>query len=259
MWNETAFILSGLAPFYERIKPLTYSLLRVAFGLTIATHGLPKLTGSAHGSMGEAWLRLSDKYGSGQNVIGMLTGHLNKMATDIALAEVVGPNHGAIVRAALKHVGEQEAGFSTLQRLNPVRMLESALVPRRTYDVLTGRANAVEGPLMSGIFGGLRSIGDEPARTRRKGSPRQDRHCRPERYASIAEALGPDCAPEKWWWLSTGATSKRCGSTQPRWPHSGWGRRDIDAAPERRRQRHPGEDQFLRGTHSDTGQPAFFS
>jgi membrane-associated protease RseP (regulator of RpoE activity) len=192
MSNETAFILSGLAPFYERIKPLTYSLLRAAFGLTIATHGLPKLTGSAHGSMGEAWLRLSDKYGSGQNVIGMLTGHLNKMATDIALAEVVGPNHGAIVRAALKHVGEQEAGFSTLQRLNPLRMLESALVARRTYDVLTGRANAVEGPLMSGIFGGLRSIGDEPARTRRKGSPRQDRHCRPERYASIAEALGLD-------------------------------------------------------------------
>lgn len=115
-----------------------------------------QFTDGAEGA--EAWLRLSDKFGSGQNVIGMLTGHLNRMATDITLAEVVGPNHGAIVRAALKHVGEQEAGLSTLQRLNPVRMLESASVARRTYDVLTGRANAVDGPLMAGIFGGLRSI-----------------------------------------------------------------------------------------------------
>ncbi len=106
----------------------------------------------------EAWLRLSDKYGSGQNVIGMLTGHLNKMATDIALAEVVGPNHGAIMRAALKHVSEQEAGSRRSNGSSPVRMLESASVARRTYDVLTGRASAVEGPLMSGIFGGLRSI-----------------------------------------------------------------------------------------------------
>lgn len=44
-------LISALAPFYDRSKPLTYALLRVAFGLTIATHGVPKLTGSAHGSM----------------------------------------------------------------------------------------------------------------------------------------------------------------------------------------------------------------
>lgn len=106
----------------------------------------------------EAWLRLSDKYGSGQNVLGMLTGHLNKMATDIALAEVIGPNHGAIIRAALPLVREEEAGLTRLQRLNPVRMLESRSIAERTYDVLTGRANAVDGPLMAGVFGGLRSI-----------------------------------------------------------------------------------------------------
>ncbi|QIB35805.1 hypothetical protein [Ancylobacter pratisalsi] len=106
----------------------------------------------------EAWLRLSDQFGSGENILGMLTSHLQRMSTEIALAEVVGPNHGAIMRAALPLLREEEAGLSRLQRMNPVRMLESRAVAERTYDVLTGRANAVDGPLMQGLFGGLRSI-----------------------------------------------------------------------------------------------------
>lgn len=106
----------------------------------------------------EAWLRLSEKYGGGENAFGMLMGHLHRMANDIALAEVVGPNHGAIVRAALTMTKEEEAGLSRLQRLNPLRMLESRSIAERTYDVLTGRGNAVDGPLMAGFFGGLRSL-----------------------------------------------------------------------------------------------------
>ncbi|MGK6318600.1 DoxX family protein [Sphingomonas sp. DT-204] len=51
MSTQTALILPRLAPFYERAKPLTYTLLRMAFGLTILTHGIPKLLGTAHGSM----------------------------------------------------------------------------------------------------------------------------------------------------------------------------------------------------------------
>jgi putative oxidoreductase len=53
MSNETRLIFPGLARFYESSRLLTYTLLRVAFGLTIVTHGLPKLTGSAHGSMAD--------------------------------------------------------------------------------------------------------------------------------------------------------------------------------------------------------------
>lgn len=106
----------------------------------------------------EAWLRLQEKYGSGENVFGTLMGHLHKMANEIALVEVIGPNHGAIVRAALTMAKEQEAGLSPLQRLNPLRMLESRSIAERTYDGLTGRANAVDGPMMAGFFGGLRSL-----------------------------------------------------------------------------------------------------
>jgi putative oxidoreductase len=49
--DETRLIFPALARFYEGANPLTYALLRGVFGLTILTHGVPKLTGSRHGSM----------------------------------------------------------------------------------------------------------------------------------------------------------------------------------------------------------------
>lgn len=51
MSNELLF--PSLAPFYATAKPAAYGLLRAAFGLTIVTHGLPKLLGVAHGSMAD--------------------------------------------------------------------------------------------------------------------------------------------------------------------------------------------------------------
>jgi putative oxidoreductase len=51
--SEPRLIIPSLAPFYEAAKPLTYALLRSAFGLTIVTHGVPKLLGIAHGSMAD--------------------------------------------------------------------------------------------------------------------------------------------------------------------------------------------------------------
>jgi hypothetical protein len=51
-----------------------------------------------------------------------------------------------------------EAQLSTAQRLNPVRLLESAKMVEKTYAVLNGAANQVDGPVMAGILGGLRSI-----------------------------------------------------------------------------------------------------
>lgn len=51
--HEPRLLIPSLAPFYGIAKPLTYALLRVAFGLTIVTHGVPKLVGGAHGSMAD--------------------------------------------------------------------------------------------------------------------------------------------------------------------------------------------------------------
>jgi len=106
----------------------------------------------------EAWLKLQGKYGIGDNVMGLLTGHLNKMASEIAMAEVIGPNHRAIISAVLPRLKASEAQLSTAQRFNPVRLLESAKMVEKTYAVLNGTANVVDGPVMAGILGGLRSI-----------------------------------------------------------------------------------------------------
>ena len=48
---DSHLLLASLAPFYLGAQTLAFALLRVAFGLTIVTHGIPKLLGMPHGSM----------------------------------------------------------------------------------------------------------------------------------------------------------------------------------------------------------------
>lgn len=113
----------------------------------------------ADGSAGaEAWLKLQGKYGVGDNVMGLLTGHMNKMASEIAMAEVIAPNHRAAIAAVIPRLKAAEAQLSTAQRFNPVRLLESARMVEKTYAVLNGAANQVDGPVLAGVLGGLRSI-----------------------------------------------------------------------------------------------------
>lgn len=106
----------------------------------------------------DGWLALQEKYGVGENIVGMLTGHMQRMASEIALAEVVGPNHRAIIAAVMPRLRAAEGQLSTMQRFVPTRLFESASMVEKTYDVLTGRANAVEGPVLAGALGALRSI-----------------------------------------------------------------------------------------------------
>lgn len=49
--TRRGLLIPALAPFYVQATPFAYALLRAAFGLTIVTHGVPKLLGIAHGSM----------------------------------------------------------------------------------------------------------------------------------------------------------------------------------------------------------------
>lgn len=83
--NGPRLLFPGLASFYECASPLTYALLRIGFGLTIVTHGLPKLTGSAHGSM-------ADPMAGSINLIGNVL-HLPfapQLALFVALIETFG-------------------------------------------------------------------------------------------------------------------------------------------------------------------------
>ena len=51
--SSTRLIFPGHSPFYRAGEQVAYALLRLAFGLTMVTHGIPKLVGSAHGSMAD--------------------------------------------------------------------------------------------------------------------------------------------------------------------------------------------------------------
>jgi putative oxidoreductase len=51
--DNTKLILPSLGRFYVTLEPVTYALLRVAFGVVLLTHGLPKMLGGAHGKMAD--------------------------------------------------------------------------------------------------------------------------------------------------------------------------------------------------------------
>lgn len=46
-------ILPRLRGLHDRLAPLSHVLLRIAFGLMLMTHGIPKLLGRSHGSMAD--------------------------------------------------------------------------------------------------------------------------------------------------------------------------------------------------------------
>lgn len=50
---QSRLLIPILEPVYAYGTPMAYALLRTAFGLTIVTHGIPKLLGTAHGSMAD--------------------------------------------------------------------------------------------------------------------------------------------------------------------------------------------------------------
>jgi putative oxidoreductase len=79
------FLFPVLAPFYAQGRVASYVLLRIAFGLTIVTHGLPKLTGSAHGSMANP---LAGSINLIENVLGLP--FAPQLALFVALLETIG-------------------------------------------------------------------------------------------------------------------------------------------------------------------------
>ncbi|MCC5810992.1 MAG: DoxX family protein [Ectothiorhodospiraceae bacterium] len=74
-----------LAQFYTRGEPITYALLRIAFGLSILTHGIPKLLGLPHGSMADPMAGTTHLIG---NVLGLP--FAPQLAIFVALLETFG-------------------------------------------------------------------------------------------------------------------------------------------------------------------------
>lgn len=63
--TETRLLVPSLGRFYAATTPMAATLLRVAFGLTIVTHGVPKLSGTAHGSMADPMAGSTGLIGTG--------------------------------------------------------------------------------------------------------------------------------------------------------------------------------------------------
>jgi putative oxidoreductase len=51
--QDQRLFFPSLARIYAALEPLSYALLRVAFGIILLTHGLPKVLGGAHGKMAD--------------------------------------------------------------------------------------------------------------------------------------------------------------------------------------------------------------
>lgn len=78
-------LFPALAPLYARGKTFSYVLLRIVFGLTIVTHGVPKLAGTAHGSMADP---LAGSTNLIENVLGLP--FAPQLAMLVALLETFG-------------------------------------------------------------------------------------------------------------------------------------------------------------------------
>ena len=109
----------------------------------------------------DAFMQLQDKYGSGQDILSTLSGHLGAMAREGALVDMLGPQHAATVAMLQKNAKVWEnLGKQGQGKFRPARMLgmESATAIDRTYSVLSGRANGVENTFWGGLLGSARSL-----------------------------------------------------------------------------------------------------
>lgn len=50
---DANLIVPRLGKIYTKLEPLSYAMLRAAFGVILLTHGVPKLLGNAHGKMAD--------------------------------------------------------------------------------------------------------------------------------------------------------------------------------------------------------------
>lgn len=106
----------------------------------------------------KAFMQLQEKYGTGQDVLSAMVGHLASGSREIGLVEILGPQHRATVAMLTRNaLAEEKTGQNSLR---PARLLgmESASAIERTYKVLNGEANGVEATVWAAILGGARSL-----------------------------------------------------------------------------------------------------
>ncbi len=112
-----------------------------------------------HWKTAEAWLAYNDRFGTGKGgIFDLLTGHLDRMARDIALTSQLGPGHRANMEALVDHVIEQESATPSraLSRLSPARWVNSPRLAFNTYRYLNGELSIPSNEVIAGAASGLR-------------------------------------------------------------------------------------------------------
>lgn len=120
----------------------------------------------AQGQKGfDAFRSLQERYGAGQDIMSVLSGHFNSMAREIGLVDVLGPQHAATADMLIKNARQWErsgregqVGISGKVRAARLLGQESASAIERTYAVQSGLANGVENVAWAGFLGTLRSM-----------------------------------------------------------------------------------------------------
>ena len=102
----------------------------------------------------DAFLDYNEKFGVGDGgLFDMFVGHLNSMARDIALTEILGPKHGATMRAV-----QEAAILAKADGAKTFGALESPAAIVRTYDVVADRLGGSAGSFAADFFGGIRNM-----------------------------------------------------------------------------------------------------
>jgi len=112
----------------------------------------------------DTYLNLQKKYGPGTNIMQMLTGHLDRMAHEIALTETFGPSYEANFRALFKQARAEPAipRVAGAERFNPARLVAGLMENKGTVDgmwkVATGQVHRVHDTFTTGMLGALRNM-----------------------------------------------------------------------------------------------------
>jgi hypothetical protein len=128
----------------------------------VTTNGLSELTPGARGgtklansrldprafewASSDAWFEFNNRWGVGDDgIYGLLTGHIEGMARDIAHLEILGPNPDLVARVLIDTARKDGVAPTKVHQLQAI------------YDHVTGRANAPVSEMLANVSGGLRA------------------------------------------------------------------------------------------------------
>jgi len=94
----------------------------------------------------DAYFAFNDRWGVGDaGLYGLLTGHIDGMARDIAHLEILGPNPDLVARVLIDTARKGDVAPSKVRQLQSI------------YDHVTGRANFPVSEMLANVTGGLRA------------------------------------------------------------------------------------------------------